>query len=83
MIIKYRNKSDRSVIIIIGPWAEEISIDPESVALIHSSEESIDELSMEAGDGYCTLWIHAGHTAGISVDGKDVTPKSLSIPAAF
>jgi len=75
------NRNSDSVQVIIEPWAEEFSVPSGSKLSISILYDKIGALEVEMSPDYFTVWLWAGCRAGVTLDGKDQTPRSLSIPA--
>jgi hypothetical protein len=81
--IKYsfRNQKSDTIIAIIEPWAEEFSVPAGSVLSVIIFYNSIGLLETAISSDYFSMWLWAGCHVEVSLDGKDQTPPSLSIPA--
>jgi hypothetical protein len=81
--LKYRlrNEKSASIVVIIEPWAEEISVPPDKTLEIVVFYPSIGPIETITTDEYIIVWLWGGCRATVSLDGQDCTPGSLSIPA--
>lgn len=80
---KFANNKENTIIIIIEPWAEEITMPFNSnltVEIFYEKLGSIETISNVLGtQEYFTIWLWKGCRAKLFLDNKDVTPASLSI----
>ena len=65
----------------VEPWAEEFVVPPDSVLSIIIFYAELGLLETAISPNYFTMGLWAGCRAEVSLDGKDQTPRSLSIPA--
>jgi hypothetical protein len=81
--LKYRlrNEKSTSIVVIIEPWAEEISVPPDKTLEIAVFYPSIGPIETITTDEFIIVWLWGGCRATVSLDGQDCTPGSLSIPA--
>jgi hypothetical protein len=79
--LKYRvsNEHQRSRVIIIEPWAEEITLPQDKTLEITVSCSTIGTLDVVVNERYVVLWLWSGCRATLSIDGQDCTPSSLNI----
>jgi hypothetical protein len=77
----FRNQNLNSIIVIIEPWAEEFTVPPDSVLSIIIFHTKLGLLETAISPNYFTVGLWAGCRAEVSLDGNDMTPRSLSIPA--
>jgi hypothetical protein len=77
------NKTTETLQVIIEPWAEEFTLRPGSVLSVAILHDQLGLLETEMGPGYLTMWLWKGCRAEVSLDDKDQTPGSLSIPVPF
>jgi hypothetical protein len=77
----FRNQNPTPITVVIEPWAEEFIVPPGSVLSIIVFFRKLGLLETAISPNYFTVGLWAGCSAEVSLDGKDQTPRSLSIPA--
>ena len=77
----FSNQDPNPIIVILEPWAEEFTVPPGSVLSIIVFYTKLGLLETAISPNYFTVGLWAGCRAEVSLDGKDQTPRSLSIPA--
>jgi hypothetical protein len=80
-IYSVRNRSEITMKVIVEPWAEEFAVPSDSILSLKILYIQDGPLETEVGADYFTIWLWAGSRAEVSLDGRDQTPRSLSIPA--
>lgn len=80
-MLKYRlsNEHQYARVVIIEPWAEEITLPQDKTLEITVSCSTIDTLDIVVNERYVVLWLWSGCRATLSIDGQDCTPPTLSI----
>jgi hypothetical protein len=74
------NKKSVPIVVIIEPWAEEITVPPDKTLEINIFFPAIGPIETEINERYFIVWLWGGCHATVSLDGKDCTPRSLSRP---
>ena len=69
------------MIVTLEPWAEEFRVSPGSTLSVNIYYDNPGVLETDIGPRYFTLWLWGGCRAEVSLDGSDLTPNSLTIPA--
>lgn len=68
------------MMVYIEPWPEEFEVLPKSVLVVTISFTHLEPMGIVAGPDFLTLWLWKSCTAKVSLDGKEQTPRSLSMP---
>jgi hypothetical protein len=81
-VLKYRvsNEHQYSRVVIIEPWAEEITLPQDKTLEIAVSCSTIGTFETVVNERYVVVWLWSGCRATLSIDGQDCTPASLNIP---
>ena len=81
--MKYRfdNKAEKSITVIVEPWAEEVVVGPGSSLVLKIFNKIAGDIHTEISNDFFIICLWPGSRVEISLDGKDQTPSSLSIPA--
>jgi len=81
MEYKFENNESKILTMIVEPWAEEFSIPPGSALTLKIFNTTAGPIDTEINKDYFVIWLWRGCRVQVSIDGKDQTPSSLSIPA--
>jgi hypothetical protein len=76
----FQNRTSTPIIVIVEPWAEEFSVPSGSVLSLEITSTEFGPLETTLDDKYSTIWLWGGCRVAVSLDGKDQTQPSLSIP---
>jgi hypothetical protein len=81
--LKYvlHNKNSVTIVVIIEPWAEEISVHPDKTLEIIISYPKIGPIETTVSENCIIVWLWNGCHATVSLNGQDCTPRALGIPA--
>ena len=81
--LKYElsNKTEHDVVLILEPWAEEFTIASNSVISIKIIYTKMGAIESELNPKYFILWLWGGCRAEVLLNGRNLTPASLAIPA--
>jgi hypothetical protein len=77
----FQNDTSEPTIVIVEPWAEEFPVPSGSVLSIAITASELGTLETAMSDKRFTVWLWSGCRAVVSLDGKEQTPSSLSIPS--
>jgi hypothetical protein len=75
----FQNRSEAPVTFIIEPWAEEFTVPSGSVLSIEISSSKFDLMETSTDGKYFVLWLWAGSSAVVSLDGEQQARPSLLI----
>ncbi len=78
---KVQNDSAATVQLILEPWANEFAIPSGSSFCITVQARTLGAIETIMTDEFHIVWLWSGCTARVSLDGMDLTPRELSIPA--
>jgi hypothetical protein len=76
----FENRTEVPITFMIEPWAEEFTVPSRSVLSIEIFSSKFDVMETTIDAKYFVLWLWAGCTAVVSLDGKQQTRPSLLIP---
>ena len=77
----FHNKNSESVTVIVEPWAEEIRVPSKNTLEITVFYREIGPIETTIDRSHIAVWLWKGCHALVSLNGRDCTPPSLTIPA--
>jgi hypothetical protein len=75
------NSNPEPLTVIVEPWAEEVTLSPDSRLLLTALCDREGMLEVETDPNYLTVGLWTGCRVKLAVNGKDLTMSSLLIPS--